>query len=139
MRFTIIDTKKRAPSFSAKYNRYIFLLLSSAQIISIAFAFLLVWTFMNLTNPILLATGALIYLAAAFYFSYKSPVFSQLVILLSIIGLECVYYFSLPANSLVPILNTKPDNLIILFSAIDLALLFFFFYLSIMFPEYRRD
>ena len=72
MRFTFLNPKRKAPSYKAKYDAYVFTSLAVAQVLSISFAILFLWQYLPVFDPVFVALGAILFLAIAFLFSYSS-------------------------------------------------------------------
>lgn len=131
MRF-ILNTKKRSPSFGAKQDAYVFASMIIGQISAVLFCGLLLWTFLPFVDAGIFASCLLVFLAAAFYLSYRSVQFSQLVILLSALGSEVLMLFSNP-------FALDPNLILIVFLLLDVAILFVLYVLNIQYPLYLGD
>ena len=143
MRFTFINPKRKAPSFKAKYDTYVFTSLAIAQILSIAFAILALWNFLPEVEAVYLGTATVIFLAIAFFISYRSVQSSHLVSLFSILGIELLSLQNIPRWFTVSIFSMSAvvtvDDYLVLLALFDIVALIAIFYANTVFPSHLHS
>ncbi|VVC01514.1 Uncharacterised protein [uncultured archaeon] len=126
MRFTLIDSKKKSPSFERKRGMQFFLSIAAAEIMMLM---LMVVLFIKLRGSVdvpLMVSGMLIVIGVLTYFIRKSAIIAHSVLMFCVLALQIMLYMDLPKVQLgsgnIRGEFTTTDALPFLFVAIDILL-----------------